>query len=63
MNNLYSTTEGNLHVSESPIYSSWTYIGDLPAPRFDAAVIYVAIVLSTEILVIGGCSGDMAQEK
>ena len=28
----------------------WTYIGDLPAPRFDAAV---AVVSSTEILVAG----------
>ena len=40
--------------------SSWTYIGNLPAPRFDAAV---AIVSSTEILVIGGWGGDTAQER
>ena len=39
----------------------WTYIGDLPAaPRFDAAV---AIVSSTEILVIGGWGGETAQER
>jgi N-acetylneuraminic acid mutarotase len=38
----------------------WTYIGDLPAPRFDAAV---AVVSSTEILVIGGWGGDTAQER
>ena len=40
--------------------SLWTYIGELPAPRFDAAV---AIVSSTEIFVIGGCGGDTAQER
>jgi hypothetical protein len=39
---------------------SWTYIGDLPAPRFDAAV---AVVSSTEILVIGGWGGDTGQER
>ena len=40
--------------------NSWTYIGDLPAPRFDSAV---AMVSSTEILVIGGWGGDAAQER
>ena len=41
--------------------SSLTYIGDLPAPRFDAAV---AVASSTEILVIGGWgSDDTAQER
>ena len=40
--------------------NSWTYIGDLPAPRFDAAV---AVLSSTEILVIGGWGGDAAQER
>ena len=40
--------------------NSWTYIGDLPAPRFDSAV---AMVSSTDILVIGGWGGDIAQER
>ena len=41
--------------------NSWMYIGDLPAPRFDAAV---ATVSSMEILVIGGWGGgDTAQER
>ena len=40
--------------------NSWTYIGDLPAPRFDAAV---AVLSSTEILVIGGWGGDAVQER
>ena len=40
--------------------SSWTYTGDLPAPRFDAAV---AIASSTEILGIGGWDGETTQER
>ena len=40
--------------------SLWTYIGDLPAPRFDTAV---AVVSSTEIMVIGGWGGETAQER
>jgi hypothetical protein len=38
----------------SPSTNSWIYIDDLPAPRSYTAV---AILLSKEILVIGGCSG------
>ena len=40
----------------SPSTNSWICISDLPAPRSDAAV---AVLPSTEILVIGGyCDGD-----
>ena len=39
----------------SPSTNSWIYISDLPAPRSDCAV---AILSSTEILVIGGWSDD-----
>ena len=35
----------------SPSTNSWIYISDLPAPRSDTAV---AVLSSTEILVIGG---------
>ena len=39
----------------SPSTNSWIYISDLPAPRCDAAV---AVLSTTEILVIGGwCDG------
>ena len=38
----------------SPSTNSWIYISDLPAPRSGAAV---AVLSSTEILVIGGWSG------
>ena len=38
----------------SPSTNSWTYISDLPAPRSDTAV---AVLSSTEILVIGGWDG------
>ena len=38
--------------------NSWVYIGDLPTLRFDAAV---AILSSTEILVVGGWDGDGTQ--
>ena len=38
----------------SPSTNSWTYISDLPAPRYDTAV---AVLSSTEILVIGGWNG------
>lgn len=38
----------------------WTYIGDLPAPRFDAAV---AVVSPTEILVISGWGGETALQE
>ena len=38
----------------------WTYIGDFPAPSFNAAV---AVVSSTEILVIGGWGGETVQER
>ena len=37
----------------SPSTSSWIYISDLPAPRYGTAV---AVLSSTEILVIGGSS-------
>ena len=40
----------------SPSTNSWIYISDLPAPRSETAV---AVLSSTEILVIGGRSdGD-----
>ena len=39
----------------SPSTNSWIYISDLPAPRSDTAV---AVLSSTEILVIGGWDGD-----
>ena len=41
----------------SPSTNSWIYISDLPEPRSDTAV---AVLSSTEILVIGGwCGGDI----
>ena len=52
------TSEGGAAKKEvymySPSTNSWIYISDLPAPRSGAAV---AVLSSTEILVIGGC-GD-----
>ena len=39
----------------SPSINSWIYISDLPAPRSDTAV---AVLSSTEILVIGGSDGN-----
>ena len=39
----------------SPSTNSWIYISDLPAPRSDCAV---AVLSSTEMLVIGGWSAD-----
>ena len=39
----------------SPSTNSWIYVSDLPAPRSDCAV---AVLSSTEILVIGGWSDD-----
>ena len=39
----------------SPYTNSWIYISDLPAPRSGIAV---AVLSSTEILVIGGWDGD-----
>jgi N-acetylneuraminic acid mutarotase len=38
----------------SPSTNSWIYISDLPAPRSTTAV---AVLSSTEILVIGGFGG------
>ena len=54
------TSKGGADKKEVYIYSpstdSWMYISDLPAPRSDTAV---AILSSTDILVIGGCDdGD-----
>ena len=49
------TSKGNADKKEVYMYSSstnsWIYISDLPAPRSDTAV---AVLSSTEILVIGG---------
>ena len=39
----------------APSTNSWIYVSDLPAPRSDCAV---AVLSSTEILVIGGRSAD-----
>ena len=51
------TSEGGADKKEiymySPSTNSWIYISDLPAPRSDAAV---AVLSSTEFLVIGGWS-------
>ena len=38
----------------SPSTNSWIYISDLPAPRSSTAV---AVLSSTELLVIGGYDG------
>jgi N-acetylneuraminic acid mutarotase len=38
----------------SPSTNSWVYISDLPAPRSSTAV---AVLSSTEVLVIGGYDG------
>ena len=52
------TSEGGVNKKEvymySPSTNSWIYISDLPAPRSEIAV---AVLSSTEILVIGGWSG------
>ena len=52
------TSEGGVNKKEvymySPSTNSWIYISDLPAPRYGTAV---AVLSSTEILVIGGWSG------
>ena len=52
------TSKGGADMKEvymySPSTNSWIYISDLPAPRYATAV---AVLSSTEILVIAGC-GD-----
>ena len=52
------TSEGGAYIKEIYVYSpstnSWIYISDLPVPRSTAAV---AVLSSTEILVIGGWDG------
>ena len=54
-----SDSRGSANVKEvymySPTTNSWIYISDLPAPRSTTAV---AVLSSTEILVIGGWDGD-----
>ena len=40
----------------SPSTNSWIYISDLPAPQSETAV---AVLSSTEILVIGGWGGGV----
>ena len=53
------TSEGGTAKKEVYMYSlstnSWIYISDLPAPRSETAV---AVLSSTEILVIGGWDGE-----
>ena len=53
------TSNGGAVVKEVYVYSSstdsWIYISDLPGPRYGAAA---AVLLSTDILVIGGSCGD-----
>ena len=56
---LKETTEGGADKKEvfmfSPSTNSWIYISDLPEPRYTTAV---AVLSSTEILLIGGWCGD-----
>ena len=53
-----ATSEGGVVKKDVNIYSpstnSWIYISDLPEPRFNTAI---AVLSSTEILVIGGRHG------
>jgi hypothetical protein len=56
----YQTSKGGATKKEvymySPSTNSWIYISDLPAPLSESAV---AVLLSTEILVIGGWIGGV----
>ena len=57
----YETSKGGADKKEvymfSPSTNSWIYISDLPEPRSDTAV---AVLSSTEVLVIGGWCGEIA---
>ena len=51
---IIGTTKAEVYMY-SPSTNSWIYLSDLPAPRSSTAV---AVLSSTEVLVIGGWSGD-----